>query len=169
MLQPEDANTNRFAFVVLAHCNVLSVPRPLTSRSVSGFSNDARLPYKAAKWITRSGPAENAVSRSVSFVTLPSTNLTSSGSTQSMPALRLSSTVTDAPRFRRRRTRLEPIQPAPPVINTRFFSYPVNLTIAAPPPKRIRPEGHDMPGHEANEILALQGHREPPTEPHSAT
>src|SRR5262245_17206719 len=93
----------------------------LVSKSSRGLRVETTM-LRAAAWNTTSASA-TSFSTIAGSHTEPFTNSKPlRGRFSSRPVKRSSSTVTRAPSRRRRRTRLAPMKPAPPVTSTRAFS-----------------------------------------------
>src|SRR5215467_5651653 len=100
---------------------MLSVPPMFVSKSSRGLRVETTM-LRAAAWNTTSASA-TSFSTIAGSHTEPFTNSKPlRGRFSIRPVNRSSSTVTRAPSRRRRRTRLAPMKPAPPVTSTRAFS-----------------------------------------------
>src|SRR6185503_18074755 len=108
-------------FVARAASSTFSVPPMLVSKSSRGLRVETTM-LRAAAWNTISASA-TSLSTIAGSHTEPCTNSNPlRGRFSSRPVNRSSSTVTRAPSRIRRRTRLLPMKPAPPVTSTRAFS-----------------------------------------------
>src|SRR5919201_6724092 len=125
MAPPVDVFTTRLTPARRAASSTLIVPTTLIPASQAGSSIDLRTSIWAARWKTMSGRSAANSSRnfvasrmSASWTWVPRSRAASR--LDSRPVERSSTTTTSSPRSSRASTRLDPMNPAPPVTSARM-------------------------------------------------
>src|SRR5215208_3352332 len=162
MAPPVDELTTRATPARRAASSTLIVPPTLTSASNAGSATARRTSICAARWKTTSGAAEStsAATRSPSRMshscsTAPAAR--ASVRLDARPVERSSSTTTSSPRPTSASTRLDPMNPAPPVTKAFMecailvpmriwvdFTNTAHVIVLRPLVERLEAAGHDV-------------------------